>query len=78
MMAGLPAEVRDKVHRNPLDAIEPFWLDDAYEQYYSMDAFHCNPWPDNAEKGYGAALPSFTVTDIVIIIDELMQERQDG
>ncbi len=73
MMAGLPAAIRKRV----IDNVAPhnYWMDSGYQEAYNF-AIEINPQDDN--RSYGEVLSQFCLSDMIIIIDELIQERQDG
>ncbi len=78
MMAGLPEEVRNRVMAPLNDSDEPLWLSTAYREVYGVNNFQTNPYLDYRLWDYSRCLESLTLPDVIIILDELIQEKEHG
>ncbi len=75
MMAGLPEEARDKVIDNDRST---YWLCTAYREYYGIFGFQINPQPKGAKLNYGHSLSQLELSEVITILEELIEERKNG
>ena len=77
-MAGLPSEARNKVINTACAATAGYWLCTAYREYYGIPNFQTNPYPDDANFNYARSLESLELSDVITLIDALIEERANG
>ncbi len=78
MMAGLPVEARRKVMSTSNDEDRGYWLCSAYREYYGVPNFQTNPFPAEAKRNYAHSLETLDLSEVITLIDALIEERVNG